>query len=57
MITANQKEFNRVVGLQTENWRQTYKSVGARNRVSLRGLGVETEGLAVMLLLGETRPP
>ena len=23
MITANQKEFNRVVGLQTENWRQT----------------------------------
>ncbi|MCW6037337.1 PIN domain-containing protein [Spirulina subsalsa FACHB-351] len=23
MITANQREFNRVVGLQTENWRQT----------------------------------
>jgi len=23
MITANQREFDRVVGLQTENWRQT----------------------------------
>ncbi|XDE63124.1 type II toxin-antitoxin system VapC family toxin [Arthrospira platensis BEA 1257B] len=23
MITANQREFNRVVGLKTENWRQT----------------------------------
>ncbi|MGD1950438.1 MAG: type II toxin-antitoxin system VapC family toxin [Leptolyngbyaceae cyanobacterium] len=23
MVTANQKEFDRVAGLQTENWRQT----------------------------------
>lgn len=26
MVTANQREFDRVPGLQTENWRQTQKS-------------------------------